>query len=59
MHLIRITYCNKEYNLFKKVKKKGGGGVFYIQVKRKQLQEISYSNKWQDELTRTHKEGLY
>lgn len=58
MHLIRITYCHKEYNLFKKVKKKGGG-VFYIQVKRKQLQEISYSNKWQDELTRTHKEGLY
>lgn len=58
MHLIRITYCNKEYNLFKKVKKRGGG-VFYIQVKRKQLQEISYSNKWQDELTRTHKEGLY
>lgn len=59
---MKITYCNKEYNFFLKIKKKKGGqreGTFYIQVKRKLLQEISYSNKWQDELTGTHKEGLY
>lgn len=33
MHLIRITYCNKEYNLFKKVKKKGGGDILHSSKK--------------------------
>lgn len=33
MHLIRITYCNKEYNVFKKVKKKGGGGILHSSKK--------------------------